>query len=457
MAGHQQLWSSLLLGLVALVVTVEPLPEITSFDKVATLNENTLVATGLSTISCSSNPPGDVTRVYLRSVEPGSPCQNCFATLDCGSDKCLQFRPGSGRLNHDITNLYKITVSCEDSARNSVLEVIQVVIIPNQPPKFKPDTLHDSIEVNAKTDPGEVIGKVKAEDDDGDRLSYTLDVVPASAYFAFSIQSNGEVVANVDLRTLCRSFVTLQVTVNDGYNTVGPKIVAVSFKNNLVTPIATNLNTEIQIPEDTTGRIYTYLFVPDDDLTYTVRTSTAESFAQFSTKEQNLDVATTLDYEQENLRVTEIFVQATNGYCESDTYSLEITVTDVNEVPVISDHKTSIEVCEGRVEFAPPFTMTDQDEEDTHQWTIFGGNKDGLVYVHPETGMLGTNIDYDVDPDYDKPKRYSGKFEYKLMVTDKGGLTATATVTASFLDCNDNAPRFSKAFYTYKANECTAP
>ncbi|RUS70746.1 hypothetical protein EGW08_021491 [Elysia chlorotica] len=101
--------------------------------------------------------------------------------------------------------------------------------------------------------------------------------------------------------------------------------------------------------------------------------------------------------------------------------------------------------------------MTDQDSEDTHVWTLTSNNDDGLYFVHPETGLLGTNIDYDVDPDYDKPKRYSGKYSYKIMVTDKGGLTATATVTASFLDCNDNAPRFTKAFFTYTANECTGP
>ncbi|GFS16622.1 hypothetical protein ElyMa_003219000 [Elysia marginata] len=92
-----------------------------------------------------------------------------------------------------------------------------------------------------------------------------------------------------------------------------------------------------------------------------------------------------------------------------------IKVTDVNEKPEISDEKTSIEVCEGKTEFLPPFTMTDPDEEDTHLWTFVGNSNDeGLYYIHPTTGLLGTNIDYDVDPDYDKPKRYPGKFTYKV-------------------------------------------
>ncbi|RUS70747.1 hypothetical protein EGW08_021492, partial [Elysia chlorotica] len=133
-----QLWSLLLLVLLLFVTTVQPVPEITSFTKVATLNENTLTNTDLSTITCSSNPPGAATRTYVRSVKPGSPCQNCFTILDCGGAECLQYRAGVGRLDHDITNLYQITVSCEDPARNVAMEVIQVVVIPNEPPKFNP-------------------------------------------------------------------------------------------------------------------------------------------------------------------------------------------------------------------------------------------------------------------------------------------------------------------------------
>ncbi|GFO37417.1 protocadherin fat 4 [Plakobranchus ocellatus] len=272
------------------------------------------------------------------------------------NSECLQYRAGVGRLDHDSTSRYLVTVSCEDTARDTATEVIQIVIIPNQPPKFDPDTLETTFEISATLGPGDEVGQVPATDEDGDLLSYSLSVIPSSAHGAFSIQSDGMIVAHVDLRTLCRSFVTLEVTVTDGHNTVGPK------------------------------------------------------------------------------------------------------VTDVNEVPVISDHRTSIEICEGRTEFLPPFTMTDEDEDETHIWTYFGGNNDdGFFFVHPETGVLGTNIDYDVDPDYDKPRRYSRTFEYRIQVTDKGGLSATATVTATFLDCNDNAPRFTRAFFTYTANECTAP
>lgn len=447
--------------LLFVLVEVQANPEITSYDKVVTLKENVLTNTALSTIVCS-DPDGDATRTYVRSVQPGSPCQNCFTVLDCGAAECLQYRSGVGRLNHDVANLYLITVSCEDPSRNSATEVIQVVIIPNEPPKFNPDTLSDEFsDVNAATSPGDKIGDVKAEDADGDLLSYSMSVIPSSAYTAFSIQSDGSVVANVDLRTLCRSYVTLKVTVTDGYNTVGPKVVAVSFTNNYVKPVAINLNREIQVTEDTTGQFYTYLFVPADDLTYTVTSTTAAAFAQFTSTDEKLEVASTLNYEDNKLRVTDLDISVNaGGFCESDTYSLRITVTDVNEAPVISDKVTSVEVCEGKIEFVPPFTWTDEDEEDTHTWTFINADKDndeGLYFVDPDTGLLGTTFDYDVDPDYNKPKRYSRKYSYKIQVTDKGGLSATATVSASFLDCNDNAPRFVKAFFTYQASECTGP
>ncbi|GFR70655.1 cadherin-87A [Elysia marginata] len=51
----------------------------------------------------------------------------------------------------------------------------------------------------------------------------------------------------------------------------------------------------------------------------------------------------------------------------------------------------------------------------------------------------------------------SDLFSYSNQVTDKGGLTSTASVNVTFLDCNDNAPRFLQPAYSASVTECTPP
>ncbi|GFO37415.1 hypothetical protein PoB_006392000 [Plakobranchus ocellatus] len=65
---------------------IKGVPRITSFKKVATLNEGALTNEVLSTIVCTSDPAGDPTRTYVRNIQPGSPCANCFTILDCGGE-----------------------------------------------------------------------------------------------------------------------------------------------------------------------------------------------------------------------------------------------------------------------------------------------------------------------------------------------------------------------------------
>ncbi|CAL1542252.1 unnamed protein product [Lymnaea stagnalis] len=438
-------------------------PNITSFEKVAIVREGTAVNEKLSTIVCSDTD-GDKTTTVVKSMSPNTLCSKCFEVLDCPPEECLQYRAGVGTLDFTVVPSYLITVSCENYLQNEppATEIIEVKVVPNAPPIFDPDTLFVSAPVDAgSVKAGDIIYIVDADDPESDDITYSLKVIPTTSSGNYQInQYTGEIRSNIDLKKECRNGVTLQVTMTDGHNVVGPKVIDVPFTNANVAPIAANLDATIQIPEDTpASTAYKMLFQdgnPGDTVTYTVTSTNPAGMSQFKIdgKSPNIDVAKVLDYEVTSLQQTDLIIQATDGYCTSPPYTLRIKVTDVNEKPSITPATSTIQVCEGQREFNPGYIATDPDNPDSLKWSINTKmtNTPGRFDIDPNTGWLRTLMDYDVD----SPTSMTSTVVFTVQVQDKGGLTATASVTVNFLDCNDNAPVFDQQqTYTYAATECT--
>ena len=57
----------------------------------------------------------------------------------------------------------------------------------------------------------------------------------------------------------------------------------------------------------------------------------------------------TLDYEIPELRSVRLFVDVTDGFCDAETYSVMMQITDVNEEPVITPEYVERTVYEGFV------------------------------------------------------------------------------------------------------------
>ncbi|XP_059153708.1 cadherin EGF LAG seven-pass G-type receptor 2-like [Physella acuta] len=414
--------------------------------------------------------------------------------------ECLQYRAGVGTLDATVAQSYLLNVTCSDNKEAPAYEIIEIKVIPNEPPYFDPDFLFVANTIDASVTSGSVLYDVDVKDAENDDIKYTLKVKPTSSSSNYAInQFTGEIRALIDMKQECRNDVTFEVTINDGKNTVGPLVIDNVITNANTAPVATNLDRTIQIPEDATGTAYR-MFIQDgnaaDKVTYTYIASNAAGVKQFNLDgtNPNIDIKTALDYEAVSLRQTDLVIQATDGYCTSPQYNLRLKVTDVNEKPTISPVISRIQLCEGQQEFDPGYVLSDPDTIDTHRWTLSSkmANPNGRFGIDPNTGTLKTLMDYDVDKvgkmtatvtyivqqnkfpvthiyhvmtiasylDIPYGLFYtcnirSGGHTVFSQVEDKGGLTATASVVVTFLDCNDNAPVFVQPAYGRSATDCT--
>nr|KAG5696679.1 hypothetical protein BaRGS_012048 [Batillaria attramentaria] len=111
---------------------------------------------------------------------------------------------------------------------------------------------------------------------------------------------------------------------------------------------------------------------------------------------KNVVVKSPLDYETQPTTIT-MTVTASDGYCESETYTLTIILVDINEPPTLGPIDQTIESCEGLVDIVPKWNATDVDEHDEVRFIDIQPNAEGRFSIHEVTGIVSTFVDYDVD------------------------------------------------------------
>ncbi len=137
--------------------------------------------------------------------------------------------------------------------------------------------------------------------------------------------------------------------------------------------------------------------------------------------------------------VYDVIVQAQDGQGGFDSQTLAITLTNVNDAPVITSdgggNTANVNVAEAGALAVTTVVATDQDAGASISFAITGGLDAGLFTINPTTGQLS----FLAQPDFEAPGDSNGDNIYEVVVTANDGLggTDSQTILVSVGDQND--------------------
>eukprot|EP00916_Digyalum_oweni_P010909 GHVL01018134.1.p1 GENE.GHVL01018134.1~~GHVL01018134.1.p1 ORF type:complete len:620 (+),score=39.80 GHVL01018134.1:269-2128(+) len=358
-----------------------------------------------------------------------------------------------GTLDYKTAQKYNVTVECTTTANEKSRQFVDIILIPNTPPRFDPSQLARAQVPNAKsTAAGTAVYRVRVLDAENDTITFSSFMSDPKTD-NFEIGADGVIRAKNALASECNSYITFKVNISDGHNDpVGPLSVGVTLNNPNTAPVITNRDTALVVLEDqAVGTSIMTIAVSDDDTNfdYTLSANPPANLAFFEIDQTSgeLRVKSALDYENSPTRGTNLTIVVSDSNCASQAHSVYVTIDDVNEPPDIYPKNAAYSVYEGFdiSHLTIPWSIQDEDLSfDTHTYSIIAGNNNNWFRIDPSTGQLSVTIDYDIDNGAMLTSQ-----TLTVAVTDKGSLVNTTDVTLLFKDANDNAPVISPGVYDY--------
>ncbi|SHI50114.1 Cadherin domain-containing protein [Rubritalea squalenifaciens DSM 18772] len=139
-----------------------------------------------------------------------------------------------------------------------------------------------------------------------------------------------------------------------------------------------------------------------------------------------ITTTTTLDYETASQYV--LSVEVTDSGLFTDTATITVNVTNVNEAPVANDASGSVAENAAVGTSVATVTSSDVDAADSVSYAITAGN-DGSFAIDSATGVITTTAALDYET--------ANSYALSVTVTDAGGLNDTATVAVNVTNVNE--------------------
>ncbi|MFK7854330.1 MAG: BspA family leucine-rich repeat surface protein [Granulosicoccus sp.] len=142
--------------------------------------------------------------------------------------------------------------------------------------------------------------------------------------------------------------------------------------------------------------------------------------------------------------VYDVTIQVADGNGGTDTQAIAVTVTNINEAPVIDsgdvdggvvvdlgngDTSLTITVNENQMRVIQ-VSATDADAQETRTYSLTGGTDQSAFTIDSGTG----DLNFVSPPDHEVKERY----QVEVTVTDSGGLTAVQTLVINVQDVNES-------------------
>ncbi len=379
----------------------------------------------------------------------------------------------STALDFESKSTYSVTITVSDGKLKDTINVtIRITDVEEKPTEDEtattreseaPPTNNDPVftegdsttrEVAENTGSGVDIGDaVSATDVDEDKLTYILGGIDASS---FSINSTtGQLRTSAFLDYEGKSSYSVIITVNDGNG--GSDSISVTTNvtdvdetkiNNAPEFASDDITRSVQENTDTEANIgerITATDADDDKLSYRLNGTDASSFSIDSDTGQ-LKTSAALNFESKSTYSVSVIASDNKG--GSDSISVTINVTNVNEAPVFSDgSSTTRAIAENapeNINIDRTVSATDPDNDDL-TYTL-GGTHAALFSIDDNTGQLKTKalLDYEIQASY----------TVSITVSD-GTFTDTITVTINVTDLDEtpsnNPPVFTEGASTTRS------
>ncbi len=369
-------------------------------------------------------------------------------TIDSSSG---QLRTGEA-LDFETKNAYSVTITVSDGngGSDSISVTINVTdvdeALPNNDPVFTAgDRVSRSVDEN--TGSGVNIGDpVSATDADDDILSYSLGGTDFSSFTIDSSSGQLRTYASLDYET--KSTYSVTISVSDGKGGSDSILVAINITNVDETvpnsaPVFALDSTTRSVAENTAANtnIGAAITATDDDndsLTYGLNGTDA---ASFSIDVNTGQLKTKIDLNHETKDSYLVTVSVSDGKGGTDSISVTINVSDVNESPEFTDGATTTraiaENAGAGANIGIAVSATDPDDGETLTYTL--GVTDGAAFdIGNTTGQLKTKAALD----YETKNSYS-----VIMIVSDGTLSDTIMVTINVTNLDEtpsnNPPVFT--------------
>ena len=357
----------------------------------------------------------------------------------------------SASLDYETKDSYSVTITVSDGngGSDSITVTINVTdvdeSVPNNAPAFVDgDSTTRSIAEN--TGSGVDIGAaVSATDADEDTLVYSLDGTDASS---FSIDSSsGQLRTSASLDYESKTSYSVTVSVSDGKGGSDSISVTINITNLDETvpnnaPVFSSDSTTRSIAENSAtdtniGGVITATDSDNDTLTYTLSGTNSSDFSIVSTSGQ-LKTKSALNHElKSSYSVT---ITASDGKGGSDSISVTISVTDVNEAPVFTDGTTTTRAIAENVgeniNIGKVVSASDPDDGAKLEYTLDGTNAESFN-IDSTTGQLKTKaaLDFETKPSYSV-----------IVKVSDGNLTDSIAVTINITNLDETPSNIAPVF-----------
>ena len=174
-----------------------------------------------------------------------------------------------------------------------------------------------------------------------------------------------------------------------------------------------------------------------DNITFTITGGLDQDLFTIDQQTGELQFVQEPDFEnpesQNGTNTYEVEVTATNNFALSDSETIAVTVTDINEPPlIISD--TTVEVKENTTKILS-VNANDPESDETITFSLTGGEDQDLFTIDQQAGTLN----FLEAPNFENPASASGNNNYQVEVTakDNGDLTDVQAININVIDFDD--------------------